>query len=415
MTACSAGTDPVAPLYDAALRTVLAEVAAGPTEEASLAEASGRVLRQAIIADRELPPFNRAQMDGYALRGAELRIDSPMPVVARIHAGMEWHDPVPAGACVAIATGAPVPAGLDTVIEHERSDRGNPVRFSSAVAAGASIHRRGSDARAGATLVPAGAVLAPAHIALAATVGSETLCVGVRPRVSILTSGDEIRTAGTSESIALAAHLVRDSNGPMLDAMIRAFGAEVVARRHLPDDQAETAGALAQAIAGSDVVVTTGGISAGERDYLPRALAAGGATFLVRRVRLQPGGPLTVARMPGGALVLGLPGNPVSTLVCAHLFLWPLVLRLLGSAAALPWRDGLLGQPTRANPKRQAYRPARVASDGTIVVPSWEGSGDLVHTAATQGIVELPLVEGDVAAGTRLRLLPWAGVQSGFA
>lgn len=415
MTDRTAASHPVAPLYDAALRTVLADVGSGPVEAVAIAEAAGRVLRQEIVADRDLPPFNRAQMDGYALRSADLRPDKPIAVVARIHAGMRWSEPVPVGACVAIATGAPVPDDLDTVIEHERSDRGNPVRFTSTVAQGASIHRRGSDARAGATLLSPGAILTPAHIALAATVGLETLTVGRRPRISILTSGDEIRTTATGATDPIPEHVVRDSNGPMLELLVRGFGARVESRRHLPDDEAKTVAALAQAVEGSDIVITTGGISAGERDYVPRALAELGASFLLRRVRLQPGGPLTVARMPSGTLVVGLPGNPVSTLVCAHLFLWPIVLRLLGAAATIPWRDGVLGQPVRANPTRQAYRPGRCASDGTIVVPRWEGSGDLVHTAATDGIVELPLLEGEVPAGTRLRMLPWVAVQSGAA
>lgn len=403
-----------APLYADAIGAVLGAVRPGPSERVDFEQAIGRTLRTPIVADRDLPPFDRAQMDGYAVRRAELRIDSPMPVVATVPAGSFLDRTVPPGACVAIATGAPLPADCDTVVPHEQSDRASPVRFvppADRLAAGHAVHRRGADARRGDTLVHAGAILGARHIAIAATVGATSIDVAARPRVAILTSGDEV----VSPSNTPRREQIRDSNGPLLAALVVAMGGDVPMRRHLADEASPTRASLDEALASHDVVATVGGISAGERDRFRAAAEAARVEFIVRRARLQPGGPIAIGVAPSGAIFLGVPGNPVSALVCAHLFLWPILRRRCGGDGALPWRIATLRESATPNPARQAFRPARLAADGGAIVPRWAGSGDLAHTAETDGILELPPQSEPIAVGASLRFLPWCDASGSVA
>ncbi|MHC4948353.1 MAG: molybdopterin molybdotransferase MoeA, partial [Planctomycetota bacterium] len=255
---------PARPDYAAALATALDGL--GPlrrVERVGLAEAGGRVLAEAVTADRDLPPFDRAQMDGYALRASEVGGQASWPVAARIAAGQPADVEVGPGSCAAVATGAPVPAGLDAIIQHELSDRGDPVRFTiHAIEAGHAVHPRGADARAGDVLVAAGTVLAAHHAGIAASVGATTLAVHARPRAAVITSGDEVLPPDRTP----AAHQIRNSNAPMLVPLLARMGADVTAARHVPDEPAPTRAAVAAALDEADLVVTVGGISAGERD-----------------------------------------------------------------------------------------------------------------------------------------------------
>jgi molybdopterin molybdotransferase len=393
------------PDYAEALGTVLAAVEAlGAIETVERDAASGRVLGETIVADRDLPPFNRAQMDGYALRAADLGRVESFPVVATIPAGQPADVGVPTGHCVAIATGAPIPADTDTVIPHEQSDRGDPVRFTiSSIEPGHAVHPCGVDARAGDTLVPAGTVLRAQHLGIAATVGKRELAVACRPRATVLTSGDEVRPVNAP----LERHEIRNSNGPMICELLRRIGAEPVACLHVVDELELTTAAVAEALGRSDLLVTVGGVSVGQRDHFPQAFAAGGVSFALHGAAIQPGRPLLAGRAPGGAMVIGLPGNPVSALACTCLFCWPVVRALLGIAPDLPWRPVLLAEAVQPNPKRRAFRPASLTDDGRVRVPAWAGSGDLAHTAATDGLVELPVQPQPVEAATSLRFLAW--------
>jgi molybdopterin molybdotransferase len=393
------------PDYADALGTVIGVVKPlGQTETIARDAASRRVLGETIVADRDLPPFNRSQMDGYAVRAAEVGQVDSFPVTATIPAGQPADVTVPAGHCVAIATGAPIPADVDTVVPHEQSDRGDPVRFTvPSIEPGHAVHPRGVDARAGDTLVPAGTVLGPHHLGIAATAGKEELCVARRPRATVLTSGDEVRPVSTN----LEPHEIRNSNGPMACALLERIGAEAVACRHVADDPEASALAVAEALTASDLLLTVGGVSVGARDYLPAAFAADGVSFALHGAAIQPGRPLLVGRSRTGAIVIGLPGNPVSALVCTCLFGWPVVRVLLGLDPGLPWRQVTLAEAVKPNPTRRAFRPA-VLIDGTQArVPVWAGSGDLAHTTPTHGVVELPVQKESVPAGTTLRFLPW--------
>lgn len=393
------------PDYDEALARALHGIEPLEWKElAPLDVAHGRVLREQVVADRDIPPFNRAQMDGYALRAAEFNSVESWPVAATISAGMPADAAIAPGHCAAIATGAPLPSDVDTVIQHELSDRGNPVRFSiDAIEPGHAVHPRGADARAGDVLIDVGVVLGSQHLGIAATVGLSRIVVARKPRVTVLTSGDEVLPIDDP----VRDHQIRNTNGVMLLSLVQHIGAELLGCRHLLDEESITVTAVGEALGESDIVITVGGISAGDRDFFPAAFKTHGIQPQLCSAAIQPGRPIFVGRDPQGAIVVGLPGNPVSSLACCCLFVWPIVRALLGAPIELPWRDVQLSDPVKPNSKRRAFRPAIIAESGAARVPSWAGSGDLVHTGATHGLVELPVQSGEVQAGATLRFLPW--------
>jgi molybdopterin molybdotransferase len=379
-------------------------------ESVALAASPGRILAEPIVADRDLPPFNRAQMDGYALRAAEFSPERAWPVAGTVPAGDAGRVRVPPGYCVAVATGAPLPDDVDTIIQHEHSDRGDregmPVRFSVPnVTRGLAVHPRGADARAGQVLTPRGTRLQAHHLGIAAMVGCRHLIVVRRPRAVVLTSGDEVRPVDSP----VESHQIRNSNAPMLAELLGRFGSMMLRHEHLPDVREPTMSAVGRALHDSDLVITVGGVSAGDRDHFPAAFEACCVEPSLRSASIQPGRPIWVGRATGagGAIVVGLPGNPVSALACACLFIWPIVQALLGLPADLPWRGVELAAAVRPNAARRAFRPAIVQPDGRIIVPSWAGSGDLAHTGPTHGLAELPVQRDEVPAGARVRFLPW--------
>jgi molybdopterin molybdotransferase len=392
---------------DLALAVVTRRVAAA--EAVALHRCLGRVLAEPIRADRDLPPFDRAEMDGYALLAAEFGSVDEWHVAGRISAGDVMRvQPTPAGHCIAIATGAPLPPDVDTVIPHELSDRGDlhgrPVRFTiDSVKPGSAVHPCGSDGRAGEVLVEAGAMLQPQHIGIAAAVGCDTLHVRARPRVVTLASGDEIIPRTQSP----APHQVRNSNGPMLAALLERMGAEVIAHHHLPDEYEPTERAVGDALRTADLLITVGGVSAGERDYFPAAFDEHRVQRALHGAAIQPGRPIFVGHAEREVGVIGLPGNPVSTLACSCLFAWPIVRALLGLDSQLPWRRVRVTEPVKPSASRRAFRPAILVDETNVIVPRWSGSGDLAHTARTHGLAELPVQAEEIAAGAALRFLPW--------
>jgi len=394
------------PDYDAALRAALDIVTPVDDQDVvALHEAINRTLAGPVTADRDLPAFNRAQMDGYAVRTADVKADGVLPVSATVSAGASPQVRVPPGACVKIATGAAVPDGLDAVIQHELSDRNDPVRFTvESIAPGHAIHRRGADAKAGDVLIESGTQLAAHHLGIAAAVGCAELKCIRRPTAAVLSSGDEVRDIEDD----LQPHQIRNSNGPMVSELLRAMGAEPAAAHLLPDDRQQTIDTVARVIEDHDLLITIGGISAGERDHFPEAFDAAGVERAVAGASIQPGKPVIVGRAPNGTIIVGLPGNPVSSLACACLFIWPIVYRMLGNIDPLPWRTITLSQPVRPNPKRRAFRPARLNEDhSTGYVPPWAGSGDLAHTARTHGLAQLPVQGDELSAGAGVSFLPW--------
>ncbi|MGI9013919.1 MAG: molybdopterin molybdotransferase MoeA [Phycisphaerales bacterium] len=398
------------PDYTSALDRALACVQPLPAMSIERDRAIGCVLRAAIVADRDQPPFNRAMMDGYAVRAADVHAGAAFAVTADIPAGARGQDvEVPAGACVKIATGAPLPEHCDAVIQHEVTDRSNPMRCSlGRIDPWHAVHRQGADARAGTEAVVPGTLLRAQHLAIAAGLGYTRLTVSQQPSVTIITSGDEVVS---SSAVAIERQQIRNSNAPMLLALLPAFGAGPTHHVHVRDDYHATLAALEAALHTSDIIITVGGISAGERDFFPKAADALGIETIVSGAAIQPGKPIRIAQPRSDVrcrVLAGLPGNPVSALVTAHLFAWPLIRRMLDCSEPLPWQHRGLSTSVRPNSRRQAFRPAQLQSSGEVTVPSWSGSGDIIHTANTHGFVQLPVQEDDVRAGTLVPFLPWA-------
>lgn len=423
------------PTYDEALARVLSFVPQLPSESVPLLEANGRVLREALKADRDQPPFNRSAMDGFALRSNEFNAKNVYGVTGGVAAGQRgWESLSDRAGVIRIATGAPIPDTFDAVIPIEmcevREDHGTEsVVFNvDQVAPWQNIHPLGKDASAGQTVLEAGTRMGPAQIGIAAAVGAARVEVTVQPRITLLTSGDEVKPFAT-ETQALESQQIRNSNGPMLTALFEAIGTPLLQHVHVPDESEQTLAAAREALSQSHLVVTVGGVSAGQRDLLPWAWKKLGLDVILHGVAIQPGKPIFVAgpqsksapekeasgstlnEGEGGGtgqdrLVIGLPGNPVSVLATAHLFVWPVLLRMLGTSRGLPWREITLVESMRTKAARQLFRSVRVNEQGNAESLAWQGSGDLMHTGQADGWVRLPLRDGDAEAGERVAFLP---------
>lgn len=367
-------------------------------ETVAPAEAVGRVLAEPVRLERDQPPFDRATMDGYAVRldGARDRF----AVTGALFAGDDReHAPEP-GQAVRITTGAPCPPGC-TVVPVERTDGGSDAVTiePAALAPARNVCPRGEDGRAGDVVVAAGTLCTPAIVAAVAMAGARAVRVHPRVRLGVLVTGDELDGGGAG---------IADSNGPLLAALAAHLGLPAAVRR-AGDTRAALDAAL-DGLADADVIVTSGGVSVGERDLVPAAAAAAGFRILFHRVAIQPGKPVLLARAQGGRCLLGLPGNPVSVLAGAHLFLLPLLGRFWGG-----WRPRWLAPPLLRSQVNDAPRhrfvPARWAAGGVVPVP-WHGSGDLPAAASADGLLHLP-PHAALPARTPAPFLPFLGAAGG--
>jgi len=310
-----------------------------------------------------------------------------MKVVAQVAAGTTYVGERDHHTCVAIATGAPVPNCFDAVVQHELTDCGEEIVLFNCdeIQMGKSIHPSGVDAKAGDVLIAKHSKISPQHIGIAASVGVHEIDVISKPRVLVITSGDEVVAPEESPSL----HQIRNGNNPMISSAFVSMGCDVVETHHLRDDLEKTKKAIASAIDGRcDLVVTIGGISAGKRDFFPAAFAHSDVELVVKGAKIQPGKPVIVGKH-SNTVVLGLPGNPVSALACCTVFGWPIVRALQGMSPELPWQETPLSMSVNPNPHRLSFRPCQLV-DGKASIPHWQGSGDLVHTATTHGLVQLP-------------------------
>lgn len=407
------------PSYDDALRGCLVPVEALPAETVGLADARARVLRHDVIADRDQPPFDRATMDGFAVVGdSPLRRATPWPISGTVAAGQPPEGAVASlapGTVARIATGAAMMPGADAVVPVEQTtsigtDAASVTFNVDGVPAGSNVHRRGSDARRGDVVISAGTRLGPHHLGIAATVGAIRLDVTRQIRVSILTSGDEIVSPGTPTS-EMRSEQIRNSNGSMVAALMTAIGARVEHVSHAADEPGETLAAARRCLDQSDVVISTGGVSVGHKDWLASTWDTLGMEALVRGAAIQPGKPIVVGCTCGerAVWVVGLPGNPVSVLATAHLFLWPIMRKLEGDVHGIPWVPLVMAEPMRCRAARQLFRAVRRDSEGRGRPVPWHGSGDLMHLAGADGLVRLPRRDGTIEAGDTLPYLPLIG------
>jgi molybdopterin molybdotransferase len=389
---------------DEALKRILGRVAALEAEVVPLALAAGRVLAEDARAVVDLPPFASSAMDGFAVRSA----DTPgsLPVVARIAAGAPALRELGAGEAMAIATGGVVPAGADSVVPIESVvEDGNSVEIP-AVVLGDNVRPRGGDISAGEVVVPSGARLRPAQIGALAAGGVDYVVVGRRPRLAVLSTGTELRSPGEP----LEPGQIYEANGVLLQAVFAAAGAEVDALPAVADDESSHREALERGLAG-DVLVTSGGVSVGPHDLVRRILAELGVEEVFWGVAVKPGKPLAFGAR-GSTLVFGLPGNPVSSLVGAEVFVRPALLALQGATVPGPvFFEGRLAAPVRRNAQRDEFLRARTVSsdNGVLLDPvSGQESHMIARAAGADALVFAPRGEGELAAGERVRYLPLA-------
>ncbi|HEX5813235.1 MAG TPA: gephyrin-like molybdotransferase Glp [Pseudonocardia sp.] len=351
-------------------RAAVAELLAPlPVEQVPLGWARGRVLAEALVAEIALPPFDNSAMDGYAVRATDVAgatDDDPreLPVTADIPAGRTDVPPLEPGTAHRIMTGAPLPAGADTVVQVEHTDGGlDRVRVHRAPAVGTSVRRAGEDVRAGQIILSAGTMVGAPQIGVAAAVGAATLAVRRRPTVLVLSTGSELVAPGTPLQLGQ----IYESNGPMLAAAVEDAGGVAELLRFVPDDVEHLHRVLDDrlAVGTVDLVLTSGGISAGAYEVVKEGLAGRGVEFV--KVAMQPGGPQGVGRV-GGVGVVALPGNPVSSHVSFEVFVRPLLRAALGPLhPERPRVTASLAAPLTSTAGRRQFRRGVVdALAGTV-------------------------------------------------
>ncbi|MCU0123351.1 molybdopterin molybdotransferase MoeA [Pseudomonas vlassakiae] len=377
-------TRPLMPV-EQALERLLALAEAAPitqTERVSLAEAEGRVLATELVATLDLPPWPNSAMDGYALRLADLQ-GEPLPVSQRIFAG-HAPEPLQPGTCARIFTGAPMPAGADCVEMQENTEvlEDGRVRFLEALTLDQNVRPQGQETRKGEQVMAAGTRLGPIELGLAATLGHAELPVVRRVRVAVLSTGDELVEPG----LPLGPGQIYNSNRRLLVSWLQRLGCEVRDMGIVPDNLERTRECLG-ALGDVDLILSTGGVSVGEADYLGAALREAGELALWK-LAIKPGKPLTFGHYRG-VPVLGLPGNPASTLVTFGLLTRPYLLRRQGVADVTPLRfDVPAGfEWTKAGTRRE-YLRARI-DQGQVRIYKNQSSGVLRSAAWAEGLVEV--------------------------
>jgi len=371
--------------FDEALRTILSAVQPLHSESVALAQALGRIAADAVVADEDAVPFARSAMDGYAVRVNECALatrDNPIdiPVAGQVFAE-QGDSYLPLGAALTIMTGAPLPAGADTVIPHERTERlGTMVRIFAPADLGDCVFPPGEDFRRGDELVATGEVLNPGKLALLAFAGRPAVRVFRRPRVTIVCTGNELVDAA-----AMPAHgQVRNSNAVALSALVLASGGESRYEGVARDSRAALSTILQRAQLGADMLITTGGASAGERDLVKSVLTELGAEFHFKTVAMRPGRPFGFAEW-GGMPVCVLPGNPAAAFTCFQKLVRPALARLAGHhATELPRLYARLDAELHARPGRPHFVLARVRCEakGFVAKPLANQCSALVRTAA---------------------------------
>ena len=388
-----------------ALERILGRVTPLGPEGVELSAAAGRMLAEDARAAVDLPPFPSSAMDGFAVRSE----DTPgrLPIVARIAAGVPAPRALEAGEAMAIATGGVVPAGANSVIPIEyvvESD--NKVEIPDAVVHGDNVRPRGGDIAAGAVVVSRGTRLGAAQIGALAAAGLDRVAVGRRPRVAVLATGTELRRPGEP----LGPGEVYEANGVLLATAFASAGADVDALPAVADDESSHRAALERGLA-ADVLVTSGGVSVGPHDLVRRILSDLGVEEVFWGVAVKPGKPLAFG-VRGSTLVFGLPGNPVSSLVGAEVFVRPALLALQGATVPGPvFFEGRLAAAVRRNAHRDEFLRARslASEDGVLLDPViGQESHMIARAAAADALVLAPRGEGELAAGERVRYLPLA-------
>jgi len=394
--------------YQQARQTILDKVGEkkGPraTEPVRLGEALGYVLAQDVKTDREYPPFNRATRDGYAVFAADVKPGTTLKCTGEIKAGDRANKELWTENCVHIMTGAAVPPGADAVVMLEHTSReGDQVRFEREALAGQNIVARASEARAGQTVLTAGMRLGYGELALAAQVGAVELQCAQKPRVAILSTGDEIVPV---ESLP-GRFQIRNSNSVSLAAQVRLAGGKPILLGNAMDREDDLAAKIKRGLQ-EDLLVLSGGVSMGKYDLVENVLRSLGAEFFFDAVAIRPGRPAVFGAC-SGKFVFGLPGNPVSTMVTFELFVATAVDLLSGTEPReLPLMQARLAEPLHEKPGLRHFLPARVQRQGSDLIAAalkWHGSGDIAALGKANGFIVVPEDRETMDAGEPVAVL----------
>jgi molybdopterin molybdotransferase len=393
----------------AAIQIVTANTPRLGTESVPLSEALGRFLAEDVIADCDLPPFDRAQMDGYAVCAEDTRtVPARLRVVGESAAGNGWHQEMHAGEAVRIMTGAPVPPGADAVqkveVTREIND-GGVVEILEPVAEGRSIVRKAAEIRSGAVVLSAGEQISAEMIATLASFGYASVKVGRRPRVAVLATGSELVSVAEKPG----RDQIRDSNNYTIAAYAKMAGALVETLPLAGDDKEKLQRQMAQAVTRTDVLITSGGVSMGVYDFTKAALIDMGTKVFFERVALRPGKPTVFGRL-NDTLVFGLPGNPVSVAVTFHLFVRGALRAMQGAKQlAATTESAILLSNVRGTMERESYLPATLVTNeqGCIMAEplKWGGSSDFVAFARATALIIVPADVKTVDEGSCVKIL----------
>ena len=393
-----------------AIQIVRQQTQALPTERVALEQLLGRVLAEDVVADTDLPPFDRAQMDGYAVRAQDV-MEAParLRIAGESAAGKGWHHQLEEGQAVRIMTGAPVPAGADSVqqveLTHELKD-GTIVELLESVETGKSIVPRGAEIKAGEVVLRGGTTINAAMTAVLAAFGYAQVEVFRKPRVAVLATGSELVAVDQKPG----QDQIRDSNNYSISAYAELAGA-IVERMPLTGDETSLLkGQISEAARRSDLIVTSGGVSMGVYDLTKAALRELDAEIFFERVALRPGKPTVFARLPNGTFVFGLPGNPVSVAVTFNLFARTALLGMQGTAEpALKRETAVLARSVKGTADRENYLPAQLTTNDDaelVAFPlKWGGSSDFVAFALTTALVIVPANVKEIEAGSLVSVL----------
>ena len=393
---------------------ILESIAPLQTERAPVHTCLDRVLAEPLLADRDLPPFNRSTFDGFAIASQEAANGTrAFSIQATAFAGEPQLALQKPDSCIEIMTGAPVPEGADCVIKIEDTDKDGAVaQLKEGIVAKPSlgVHQQGSDAETGQELLKPGCRLTAKEIAIAASIGKSELLVAKDPSIVIVTTGNELVDIA---SVPLP-HQIRRSNDLSLSLALRSSGYQRVDRHHLADDPEETEAFVADALGKYDVLILAGGVSKGKKDYLPEALQKAGVRKAFQWVSQRPGKPLWFGvseTSPQHPRVFALPGNPVSCFTCLHRYVLP-ALDLASGLTEKPIHNALLSEPFRFPPPLTLFLPASLRIDKEArcwATPlPFNTSGDFVSVASTDGFLELPATQSEFEKGSALPFYPWS-------
>src|SRR5579864_4171147 len=382
-----------------------------PIESLPLAQCAGAVLRENIYAERDQPPYDRVAMDGIALNSQALSGGGRSFHIQATQAAGDA--PLSLGAaadCIEVMTGAVLPAGCDSVVPVEQLNvAGGHAQLAADVRIEPwqNVHRRGSDTRQGALLLRAGQRLRAPEIAIAASAGMARVRVASQPMLAVISTGNELVEPGEP----VLAHQVRRSNAYAIVSALREHGFYRVADDHIRDDHDELRARLRFHLETHDVLVLSGGVSMGRFDLVPQVLGELGVRAIFHKVAQRPGKPLWFGMAPGGAAVFGLPGNPLSTLVCFTRYVLPALRSALGETC-VPVRRMALAAPLTVTPPLTHFIPVRLEQDDwgrdwAVPAPT-NGSGDFTSLTGTDGFVELPPGPNTYAKGFVTRLYRWS-------